>query len=487
MAGTWIHARLSSSLNAQELWADMYRSRIARHKAKIVEYEWEVEKCVEIQKSLTAPASYPVLSLPNEIMSEIFVHCLPDPSERSDFYALTTNTKLAPFLLLQVCSKWRRLAIATPMLWTALCLDFETPMHFFEAVILESFLSDFVMRAGSVPMSLDLIGNVEEQEDGQRVLSTLFNHVSPRLERLNLDTDIKYYHLLSFSFPRLRELSLGHGFNYEEDLANLEDHPIQTFRDTPLLQELYLFSGARPSQYTLQWKALSVLRADAFTSQDCVDALLLAPSLTSCTVGEVVSQPNLPNVLHSNMKGFDIYSFGGPYTLFQALAFPNLETLKMHYVDTDNVHVVEFISRFATSLLKLFAADVSLRSLHEMSLLTQLELSSPSTDFVTELLAKLNRTKHPSFLPQLQVVELGDCEPCHLNLALVHALSSRLRGDGVKLRTFRQIWAPRFEGIQVNWEEGIGSSLEKLRLESGMETYVGVPEYDPYRWIRSGL
>ncbi|KAK7013122.1 hypothetical protein R3P38DRAFT_3207780 [Favolaschia claudopus] len=81
MAGTWIQARLSSSLDAQELWADRYQSRIARHKAKIVEYEWEVEKSIRYCL----------------IMSEIFVHCLPDPSERSDFYALTTNTKLAPY------------------------------------------------------------------------------------------------------------------------------------------------------------------------------------------------------------------------------------------------------------------------------------------------------------------------------------------------------------------------------------------------------
>ncbi|KAF8175470.1 hypothetical protein K438DRAFT_1608588, partial [Mycena galopus ATCC 62051] len=52
---------------------------------------------------------YPVLSLPPEITSHIFIQSLPEdtrPSPRS-----------APLLLVQICRSWRVIAIATPDLW----------------------------------------------------------------------------------------------------------------------------------------------------------------------------------------------------------------------------------------------------------------------------------------------------------------------------------------------------------------------------------
>lgn len=50
--------------------------------------------------------------LPNELVSQIFWHCLP-----SDRLPTMTNDE-APLLLTRICSQWRRLAHATPELWT---------------------------------------------------------------------------------------------------------------------------------------------------------------------------------------------------------------------------------------------------------------------------------------------------------------------------------------------------------------------------------
>ncbi|KAJ7220748.1 hypothetical protein GGX14DRAFT_339248, partial [Mycena pura] len=54
---------------------------------------------------------YPVLTLPNEIVSRIFVDCLPGhgrvrPSER-----------MAPLLLARICRCWRDIALGTCELW----------------------------------------------------------------------------------------------------------------------------------------------------------------------------------------------------------------------------------------------------------------------------------------------------------------------------------------------------------------------------------
>ncbi|KAJ7249720.1 hypothetical protein B0H12DRAFT_1019546, partial [Mycena haematopus] len=55
---------------------------------------------------------YPVLTLPPEITSEIFCHCLPT-ERQSDI----VNPKEAPLVLTQVCGLWRNIAISTPELW----------------------------------------------------------------------------------------------------------------------------------------------------------------------------------------------------------------------------------------------------------------------------------------------------------------------------------------------------------------------------------
>ncbi|KAJ7167598.1 hypothetical protein C8R46DRAFT_1093542, partial [Mycena filopes] len=56
---------------------------------------------------------YPILTLPPEITTEIFLCCLPE-KRLGD----VVNTMEAPLLLLQVCSVWRQIAISTRRLWT---------------------------------------------------------------------------------------------------------------------------------------------------------------------------------------------------------------------------------------------------------------------------------------------------------------------------------------------------------------------------------
>ncbi|KAJ6534213.1 hypothetical protein B0H19DRAFT_847183, partial [Mycena capillaripes] len=58
---------------------------------------------------------YPVLELPPEVTSEIFVHCLPD-------IPLHPSVHAAPLLLLKICKKWREIALRTPALWASFAL-----------------------------------------------------------------------------------------------------------------------------------------------------------------------------------------------------------------------------------------------------------------------------------------------------------------------------------------------------------------------------
>ncbi|KAG1874359.1 hypothetical protein F4604DRAFT_740487 [Suillus subluteus] len=56
----------------------------------------------------------PLWRLPSEVLSHIFVHCLPE-----DKY-LSPALELAPVLLTRICRRWREVAVGTPSLWCRL-------------------------------------------------------------------------------------------------------------------------------------------------------------------------------------------------------------------------------------------------------------------------------------------------------------------------------------------------------------------------------
>ncbi|KAJ6630351.1 hypothetical protein B0H10DRAFT_1649973, partial [Mycena sp. CBHHK59/15] len=55
---------------------------------------------------------YPILTLPLEITSEIFSHCLPP-----NILMVEPSTSAAPLLLTEICRTWRTIALSTPGLW----------------------------------------------------------------------------------------------------------------------------------------------------------------------------------------------------------------------------------------------------------------------------------------------------------------------------------------------------------------------------------
>ncbi|KAJ6451765.1 hypothetical protein C8R45DRAFT_770126, partial [Mycena sanguinolenta] len=54
---------------------------------------------------------YPILSLPTEITGRIFVECLPNSG------AQRFSRKHAPLLLMQVCRRWKDIAVSLSELW----------------------------------------------------------------------------------------------------------------------------------------------------------------------------------------------------------------------------------------------------------------------------------------------------------------------------------------------------------------------------------
>ncbi|KAF8180596.1 hypothetical protein BJ912DRAFT_829401, partial [Pholiota molesta] len=55
----------------------------------------------------------PIGTVPYDVLLEIFGHCLP----QDRFNIRQPNTTIAPILLCHICSHWRTIAHASPILW----------------------------------------------------------------------------------------------------------------------------------------------------------------------------------------------------------------------------------------------------------------------------------------------------------------------------------------------------------------------------------
>ncbi|KAJ7643432.1 hypothetical protein DFH06DRAFT_936666, partial [Mycena polygramma] len=64
----------------------------------------------ELESSLSSLA-YPVLALPFDITSRIFLQCLPAHGR------VIPSAARAPLLLAQICHDWREIALSTCELW----------------------------------------------------------------------------------------------------------------------------------------------------------------------------------------------------------------------------------------------------------------------------------------------------------------------------------------------------------------------------------
>ncbi|KAJ7325534.1 hypothetical protein DFH08DRAFT_711301, partial [Mycena albidolilacea] len=115
----------------------------------------ELERCLgalKEERSLLqdrlATYAYPVLTLPNEIVSEIFIHFLPEYPKRPPPIGL-----LSPYLLCHICRQWRSIAFATPALWRAVSLSLTKGGKLPQKL---RYLSISLERSGSCLLSLKL-------------------------------------------------------------------------------------------------------------------------------------------------------------------------------------------------------------------------------------------------------------------------------------------------------------------------------------------
>ncbi|KAK7052160.1 hypothetical protein R3P38DRAFT_3172485 [Favolaschia claudopus] len=245
---------------------------------------------------------YPVLTIPNEIISEIFLHFLPPPPEFPPI-----KGPYSPLRLLAICQKWRAIALATPGLWNMVTYLVSTRAETTrrcEALLDRS-------RASALPLSLRIVSRASVRKtqfsipeppafcgiselDCARVehlrlnlhgthLSTIREHPMPLLERLELCVTEGAVAPLTLtathpSFPGIL-LVLSGPVGYSLNTFALED------TEAPLLRTVIL-EVTFPMTINLPWEQLTSLTINAFNveARECFTAFKRAVNLKHCVL-----------------------------------------------------------------------------------------------------------------------------------------------------------------------------------------------------------
>ncbi|KAJ7125807.1 hypothetical protein C8R43DRAFT_958278 [Mycena crocata] len=233
---------------------------------------------------------YPVLTLPNEIISEIFLHCV--SFDRTD---PIPSPQKAPLLLGQICHLWREIALSTPSLWNMITLDI-IKVDAYESQL--RLLDMWLTRSRASPLTISLFYRNPQDPDGLGPIyggSAILN--IPFADLILIEGDM----------PLLEELALG-----ITDMFPLivyppdPSWPVQRFDHAPKLTDVIFLRGLEPTVFTLPWAQLTHISVRDTEPRQVVDVLrsamnviyLNAELVWSSDTDALVAVPAVPPLAH---------------------------------------------------------------------------------------------------------------------------------------------------------------------------------------------
>ncbi|KAJ7231011.1 hypothetical protein C8J57DRAFT_187715 [Mycena rebaudengoi] len=210
----------------------------------------DLQTCLDAYK-------YPILTLPTEITSEIFVHFLPPYPQRPPATGLAS-----PELLSQICRAWRKIALSMPRLWRAIALS---PTTMSPTKTLETWVS----RSKNCPLSIFL------RSSSGLVIADFIQAIIPHSEHweyIDFKLPIESLQLIGADFPLLRSLTFG-PTQYVDVGEPDSKHAISSFSNAPLLTQVALSNSFGPFEIQLSWSQLTSITAYSFSPYECTKIL----------------------------------------------------------------------------------------------------------------------------------------------------------------------------------------------------------------------
>ncbi|KAJ7684229.1 hypothetical protein DFH06DRAFT_1155067 [Mycena polygramma] len=322
---------------------DSEASARAADRARVVHLDIQIRdlreklRALELEKKLAQERldsyKYPVLTVPNELISEIFLHVLP-------IYPLAPPLAgpSSPTVLSQICRRWREIALATPSLWRAIKLsgyDDPSPRQ------TETWLS----RSGRCPLSIR-VANLGNSVPAA-ALAPLIPHCA-RWEHAILHLSPSQIATIDAPLPLLRHLLL-----YVEPQDGLS---IATFPHAPLLRSVVL-DDAIAANIILPWAQLSSLTLFSVFPSECTPVLQQTHNILHCKL-HLVFEEGAPDEADIRLPRLESLSLerGDPVTGYlETFIVPALRSLEIpdYFLGPDHIGTLtSFVSKSGCKLQK---------------------------------------------------------------------------------------------------------------------------------------
>ncbi|KAJ6565464.1 hypothetical protein DFH09DRAFT_1034809 [Mycena vulgaris] len=348
-----------STPSVEEIAArETIRARIAAIESQVQALESSLRSLRDESKALKRRLdsyTYPVLTLPNEIVAHIFMHFLPVYPLCPPITGLFSPTALG-----HICHKWRETSLSTPVLWRAISLYLDDKAKVqFSLRLLESWLQ----RSGSCPLSIRLLGFPEHL--GEELGDVALAELDPFLEAIvshcerweYFKTNIPLRYLGTGRTPLLRSL------NIEGRLVEGSGW-IAPSIEGPQLQKLALEWYREIFAIMVPWGQLTTLYLTFVTPLQFMDILHHAVNLVHCKLNIVSPEPQdvgptkPVKLLHLQTLVLVDWSSEPPTGWIDALTLPALRRLQIAEKFLDPDHPVDtllaLISRSECSLQELY-------------------------------------------------------------------------------------------------------------------------------------
>ncbi|KAG1816464.1 uncharacterized protein BJ212DRAFT_192125 [Suillus subaureus] len=285
-----------------------------------------VEEKVKIVQSNISHGGFSsaIWRLPTEILTEIFLYCIPEDGN------WTPAPYLAPMLLTTVCQRWREVAVNMPSLWRRLRLeaghgDWQQRAYRYDSCLKRS-------RGRQLSLTLECHNN-----DWTELRSLLQPYVDQILS-LSLGFFTGAGSLVVADFRGLDELVIYTDgsdpiLSVTHSIAQLPSS-MRSLKLMDLWFNLKLLSGFNP----LAWASLTNLEivVDGLDSFPCL--LRLCPNLSSLTmIGIFTAIETSEPLTHANLQSLRIsgdlhLDSIGSLGLFDAIALPDLRALEVRNI-----------------------------------------------------------------------------------------------------------------------------------------------------------
>ncbi|KAJ7672435.1 hypothetical protein DFH06DRAFT_92943, partial [Mycena polygramma] len=270
-----------AALEADRVRLVHIRTRILdiKHCLRLLEHEEAL-----VQQRLDAYI-YPVLTLPPEIVSEIFVHLLPA-------YPRLPLAKdlLALAQLGENCRTWREVSLSTPSLWRAMSVSVPDT-HTMRAIGMLGRLPKVIggeiralktclKRSGALGLSIALDIRLINQEQLVPLIETVSAH-SSRWEHLKIFSSPNHISSIQGPFSSLRSLKICSSYDEYDNFVD-RVRKLTVCGSAPVLRRVMLAQYSKKHHLSLPWSQLVVLIVDTIRAEDSAHVLTLAHNLVYC-------------------------------------------------------------------------------------------------------------------------------------------------------------------------------------------------------------